>query len=69
MYLSAFHASKIWRLYGFRGLESPDQPPENTVCGDGVRYHVKTGGHSMTLWDWEQYFDTADKVFNHHREE
>ena len=68
-YLSAFHASKIWRLYGFKGLESPEQPPENTVCGDGVRYHVKTGSHSMTLWDWEQYFDTADKVFDHHREE
>jgi hypothetical protein len=38
-------------------------PPENTPVGGRVRYHVKTGPHSMTLYDWEQYCNFADEVF------
>lgn len=62
-YLSAYHASKIWRHYGYQGLQSPELPEENCAIGDMVRYHIKTGKHSMTLYDWEQYFDTADRIF------
>ena len=62
-YLSAYHASKIWRHYGMEGVSSPDMPPENTPVGGMVRYHVKTGFHSMTLYDWEQYCSFADCLF------
>ena len=62
-YLSAFHASKIWHHYGMEGVTSPEMPPENAPTGGMVRYHVKTGPRSMTLYDWEQYCSFADEVF------
>lgn len=62
-YLSAYHASKIWRHYGMEGVDSPELPPENTPVGGMVHYHIKTGPHSMTLYDWEQYINFADELF------
>ena len=62
-FLSAKYASKVWNLYGLKGLENEDMPPENSPVGDMVRYHVKTGKHSITAYDWEQYFKFADKLF------
>ncbi len=62
-FLSAQHASKVWNLYGLKGLETPDMPPVDTPIGNMVRYHVKTGPHSLTAYDWEQYFKAADELF------
>lgn len=62
-FLSTSHASKIWRLYGFHGLGTDKMPPENQVIGDQIRYFIKTGKHSMTLYDLEQYFNFADTLF------
>jgi len=62
-FLAAFHASKVWRLYGKKGLETPEIPPVDTPVGELVRYHVKTGKHSITPYDWEQYYNFADDLF------
>ena len=63
-FLSAKHASKVWNLYGLKGLENENMPPADTPIGnDMVRYHVKTGKHSLTTYDWAQYFRTADELF------
>ncbi len=26
-------------------------------------YHLRPGGHALTLWDWRRYMDFADKLF------
>ena len=62
-FLSAKHASKVWNLYGLKGLEEDDMPAVDTPIGNMVRYHVKTGKHSLTTYDWEQYFKFADELF------
>lgn len=62
-FLATLNASKAWRLYGFEGLQVEEMPPENKVVGDQVRYFVKTGKHSLTLYDLEQYFNFADDLF------
>jgi hypothetical protein len=62
-FLATLNASKAWRLYGFEGLQVEEMPPENKVVGDQVRYFVKIGKHSLTLYDWEQYFNFADDLF------
>ena len=62
-FISAQTASKVWELYGMQGVGVDCMPPENQPVGDMVGYHVKTGPHSMTAYDYEQYFNQADKVF------
>ena len=62
-FISAKTASKVWELYGLSGLNEADMPSENHPVGDMVGYHVKTGKHSLTAYDWVQYYNHADKVF------
>lgn len=62
-FLSTSIASKIWRLYGMKGLETDQMPPVDTPIGNQVRYHVKTGTHSLTTYDWKQFYNFADTLF------
>ena len=62
-FLAAQAAGKVWQLYGLRGLDQPDLPPENLSCGSGVRYHIKNGNHSITATDWQHYYACADQLF------
>jgi hypothetical protein len=40
----------------FDPLPEVDQPRWNGNLG----YHIRTGKHSLTRYDWEQYLDFAD---------
>lgn len=62
-FISLATASKIWELYGVPGLGTDEMPPENTPIGGMAAYHVKTGKHSITAYDWEQYYNQADKIW------
>ena len=62
-FISTAAAAKVWGLYGLPGLGVENMPPENQPVGNMVGYHVKSGKHSLTAYDWEQYFNHADKVF------
>ncbi len=62
-FLAARLAGKVWQLYGKNGL--PDnRPPLGQPVGDTLRYHIKKGRHSITRWDWRQYYDFADALFH-----
>ncbi|MEM9985003.1 MAG: acetylxylan esterase, partial [Bacteroidota bacterium] len=61
-YLSAYHASAIYRLYGYPALDNKKSPKSNRPLNQGrVAYHLRAGKHDLTLYDWEQYLDFADK--------
>jgi hypothetical protein len=70
-FLGAFHASAAWNVVGLRplngavaeaALKRGALPPVNTPVGEGrIRYHVRTGKHDITAYDWDQYLDFADK--------
>ena len=62
-FISARAASKVWELYGLPGLGGEEMPAENQPVGNMVGYHVKSGKHSLTAYDWTQYYNHADKVF------
>jgi hypothetical protein len=62
-FLSAKEASKIWNLYGMKGLSENDMPPCDQSVGEQVGYHIRTGAHGITGSDWQHYYDFADKVF------
>ena len=60
-FLSARHAGPVYALFGRKGVGVDDFPPVDHPVGDFVRYHVRTGGHDITAYDWAQYLDFADR--------
>jgi hypothetical protein len=59
-YLAGYHASPVYGLFEKTGLESPDQPPVNQPVMNQIGYHIRTGRHNITPYDWEQYIEFAD---------
>lgn len=64
-FLAARAASPVWAFYGKSGIEPATELPavDAPMGGDTVRYHLKRGKHSITAYDWQQYYDFADRVF------
>lgn len=62
-YLSLYHAGQIYELFGLQGL--PEQLPSlNAPVSSGkMAYHIRTGQHDITRYDWERYMDFADVQF------
>ena len=59
-YLSAFYAGEVYRLFGLEGLHADQMPPINQPVQKSVGYHIRTGGHDVTDFDWEAWMDFAD---------
>jgi len=65
-FLSVVHADPVYRLLGTEGLGVKDMPPVNQPVGKMNRYHIRTGKHNITEYDWEQYLSFADKELRRH---
>ena len=62
-FLSAKNAEPVYALFGKKGLGVTGMPPVDHPVGETIRYHIRTGKHDFTLYDWQQYLDFADKQF------
>ena len=62
-FLAAVAASEVYELLGKKGVGTATMPPVNQPVGDAVRYHVRTGKHDITAYDWQQYLDFAERQF------
>ena len=63
-YLSAFHASEVYRLLGKQGLTSEASPEVGKpIIKSDVGYHIREGGHSIEMYDWQRFMDFADHHF------
>ena len=63
-YLSAYRASEVYRLLGKKGLTSESLPPVGqAIIASDVGYHMRAGGHSVEIYDWERFLDFADYHF------
>jgi hypothetical protein len=61
-FLSAVHAEPVYRLFGLDGLSAKTMPPPDQPISHGyIAYHVRTGKHGLTPYDWACYMDYADK--------
>jgi hypothetical protein len=61
-FLTAVHAEPIYRLFGLRGIGTSTWPPEaDKSIGQTIGYHLRTGSHDITKFDWEQYLGFADR--------
>ena len=59
-YLSAYYASEVYALFGKEGIASKQLPPPNNPVHKAVSYHIRTGKHDVTDYDWEQYIIWAN---------
>ena len=61
-YYSGILASPAWELYGKKGLVADGFPPPEKPLQEGcVSYHLRTGKHDLTPYDWKCYMDFADR--------
>jgi len=60
-FVSALHADPVYRLLGTSGLPVKEMPGVNEPVMGTIGYHIRTGGHGVTDYDWEQYLKFADK--------
>jgi dienelactone hydrolase len=60
-YLSLYHAAPVYQLWGMQESLPPQPPVVNSPQSWGVLgYHIRTGPHDITRYDWERYLDFAD---------
>jgi len=60
-YLSAYHASEVYRLLGKKGLASEASPAlGEAVVKSDVGYHNRPGAHSVEMFDWLKFLEFAD---------
>ena len=60
---TAFRASPVYELLGTEGLGAATMPPADTPIMGTIGYHLRTGKHDVTAFDWKCYLDFADKHF------
>lgn len=62
-FLSCVAAAPVYKLLGKDGFQATEMPAVNMPLMGSIGYHIRTGGHDVTLYDWQQYIKFADKHF------
>ncbi len=63
-FLSLAHASSVFALWGHAAIDPDAMPGLDDPRQYGPRgYHVRSGGHNLTEYDWHRFVDLADEIF------
>jgi hypothetical protein len=59
-YLAGYYAGPVYELYKLKGFDSDEQPAVNHPIMHTTGYHIRSGGHAVTAYDWTRFLDFAD---------
>lgn len=60
-FLSTYYVTPVYNLFGKEGITSDVMPETNEPIQNTISYHIRTGKHDVTDYDWEQYIKWAKK--------
>ena len=59
-YISLQEASVVYRLYGYQSLQKQPMPPLNQPIHQRLGYHIRSGKHNLTTYDWTAFLAFLD---------
>jgi hypothetical protein len=54
-------ATPVYKLLGVEGMSDQDFPAIHQPILSRVAYHIRSGKHDVTAYDWDQYLAFAKK--------
>ena len=61
-FLSALHAAPVYELLGKSGIGTRQMPAVDSPVSGTIGYHLRTGKHDVTAYDWQQYLNFAERT-------
>ncbi len=62
-FLSVKYAEPVYQLLGTSGFGASQMPEVNQPVQKRMGYHIRSGKHDVTDFDWQQYLNFADRHF------
>lgn len=59
-FLSAKHATPVYKLFRKPGLPAEQMPGVHNPSMGTIGYHIRAGKHDVTDYDWDQFINFAD---------
>ena len=66
-FLSSQHATEAYRLHGVDEPAHDRMPDPHQPVGHRVGYHLRSGPHDVTPYDWQQFLRFADEHHDQRR--
>ena len=63
-FLAMVAAAPVFQLFGKQGLGTDQMPPLDRPIMHDLGFHIRTGKHDVTAFDWDQFLAFADMHFH-----